>query len=368
MTVGPFDVTTERIAALGNRFTAFVGRLLETEASRSQMAGYRLAVNYVDTIPDEGVDASIRSAPGGDYIPSGDSAWQFKRSNHGPTACADELKKATWAHEFLRAGGSYILVLGVALPDNLIERRRKAAANKAVALDLIKADDRDRIRVYDANVLARWASLFPSLAASRLLDGPGSDVVDFETWSDTRWHQTLWVEDAARNTAMNSIRAQVASSGVVEVRVQGESGIGKSRLVMETLRTPELRPLVAYVHDAAAVRGEVLAHLAGEGRTAILVADDCPPERHVKLVERLPSDPGIRLVTIGDSGPAATRGPVFGVDPIDAETTDEFLKRNYATLSTEAPASSRTIVAATFAGPWCWPNVSQPPPRRRLPS
>ena len=90
-----------------------------------------------------------------------------------PAACATEFANADWAHEFLRAGGSYVLVLGASLSDKLIENRRKKIADKAIELNLLAADDNLRIRVYDANKLAQWASRFPSLAVSRLAGGPG---------------------------------------------------------------------------------------------------------------------------------------------------------------------------------------------------
>ena len=125
MAFGPLDITADRISALGPRFTEFVNRLLDLEGRARGLAGYRLTVNIIETIGDEGVDAATRQVPEGDWIPAGNTAWQFKRSNLGPKACADELGDAVWAHEFLRDGGSYVIAMMVALTDNLIERRRK---------------------------------------------------------------------------------------------------------------------------------------------------------------------------------------------------------------------------------------------------
>ncbi len=336
MTLGPFDITPERIQALGPSFTPFVNRLLVVEVSGARVHGYQLAINSNENTPDGGVDAALRNGVATDFIPAGDSAWQFKRTSLGPQACAEEFGGAAWAHEFVRTGGAYIMVMGVALPDNLIEARRRSVAEKALELGLLAADDPDRLRVYDANRLARWASRFPALAVSQLSGGPGLVAGDFDTWATGFTHTTTWVPDDGRSAAAESIRSQVTSQGVVEVRIQGESGIGKTRLVMEALRMPDLRPLVAYVADANAVSGELLAHLVSEGRTAVLVVDECPAERHIKLVEQLPSDPAIKLVTIGDLGPALSRGPVIGIVPIASEVTDEFLKVNFATLSPEA--------------------------------
>lgn len=350
MTLGPFDIPSERIQALGPSFTAFVNRLLDLEARRHGLQGYLVSVNSNETTPDGGVDASVRGAPLTDYLPAGDSAWQFKRTGLGPQACADEFADADWAHEFVRGGGSYILVLGAALPDNRIEERRKKVAEKAIELGLLTTDDRQRIRVYDANMLARWASQFPSLAVSRLAGGPGSVVVDYETWASGRTHDKRWVADTQRAAAVETIRSQVSSSGIVDVRVQGESGIGKTRLVLQALDDDELRPLVAYVSDERSVGGELLAHLIDDKRVAILVVDECPAERHIKLVERLPADPAIRLVTIGDAGAAATRSPVVAVAPMPEAEREEFLRTNYPQLGAEA----RRFVADHSDGNMRW--------------
>lgn len=351
--LGPFEISAERVESLGGRFTQFVNKLLELETSAQGMRGHQLAVTSNESTPDGGVDASLRGSIGSDFLPSGNSAWQFKRSGFGPTACAAELSGATWAHEFVRSGGSYVIVIGAALPDNLIERRRVSVVAKAIDLGLITEDDASRIRVYDANKLARWASRFPALAVSRLAGGPGSAAIDFDTWAAGRTHDKTWVSDDPRDGAMNAIRAQVASSGIIEIRVQGEPGVGKTRMVLEALRDPAISPLVAYVADERAVGGELLTHLISEDRVAILVVDECPAERHVKLVERLPADPAIRLITIGDTGPAATRTPVVGLTGVTADVTEEFLKLNYRSLRSE----SRRFVADHSRGNMRWTIV-----------
>src|SRR5207247_5086417 len=136
------------------------------------------------------------------------------------------------ANDFLRAGGAYFIALGADLPDKLVERRRRAVAQKAVLLGLIADDDRERIRVYAADALARWASRFPSLAVSRLLGGPGSVAIPYDAWARSRWHQSTWVADASRTELIAGIRSELSSRSLVDLRVDGDSGIGKTRLVL----------------------------------------------------------------------------------------------------------------------------------------
>ncbi|MDA8438294.1 MAG: hypothetical protein M0Z51_05445 [Propionibacterium sp.] len=80
---GPFTVAPDRVARLGNAFTAFVSRLLTSEAKASELAGTSVRTTYRDNIGDEGVDAVFESDIATEWIPEGVSAWQFKAS----TAC-----------------------------------------------------------------------------------------------------------------------------------------------------------------------------------------------------------------------------------------------------------------------------------------
>jgi hypothetical protein len=217
VTFGPFDVDPAQIDRLTSEFVPFVNRLMEAEVAGHDIRGYSLSITRNETTADGGVDAAMRGAKDSEWLPDGDSAWQFKRTNPGPKACADEFAGATWAHGFIKGGGSYVAVIRHTLTDSRVEARRKAITSKAIELGLISEDDRERIRVYDSNALARWASQFPSLAVSRILGGPGRVATDFRSWSESRNHQAAWTADALRDEAIQAIREQASSTGVVEL-------------------------------------------------------------------------------------------------------------------------------------------------------
>jgi hypothetical protein len=337
MDLGPFDVSASQVTTLGSGFTVFVNRLLDTEADGHQLRGHHLVLNDVETIRDRGVDAGIRGAPDGSaWIPQGDSAWQFKRYKLGPKGCGEELRGATWAHKYLREGGSYVLVLGVSLSDSLIEDRRKKLAEVAIELGLIDEDDRSRLRVYDAGALARWASQYPALAVSQIAGGPGNEAVDLERWSHSPWHQVQWVDEELRATYIETLRSKVCDDGLVEIRLEGESGVGKTRLVLHALDHDGLRNLVVYVRDVQRLSESLLVHLLQAGRQAILVVDECPGDKHLKLVESLTVDANIKLITIGDGGGISSRDPILKLGALPDPQAEEFLRRNYPSLGDEA--------------------------------
>jgi hypothetical protein len=335
MPLGPFDVSPQQVQALGSRFTEFVNRLLEAESSRSGLAGHQLRITSFESVADGGVDAATRDATATGWMPAGSTAWQFKRGDLQPAQCAAELKAATWAHEFLKAAGSYVLVLGKPWDDRAVERRRNALVNEAIVESLIAADN-GQIRVYDANQVARWASQYPALAVSQVAGSSGRPAIDHQSWGRKRTFQTAWTADASRTRAIALLRDRLQASGVMEVRVQGESGLGKTRLVLEALRDNAFAPLVAYVAEVDPSSGELLERLVAEERVGILVVDECSTDRHIKLAERLPVNATIKLITIGRPGLGAIRGAAITFDPMPASELQQFLKSNFGALGDQA--------------------------------
>src|SRR6266508_1640704 len=185
--VGPFDVTGEQIERLGASFTTFVNALLDAEVRSGDIVGYTLRTHSRDSTADGGVDAHIESTAGTAWIPAGETAWQFKRSDLEPAECKEELRGARWARELVSRGASYFLVLGERLGAERIARRRDALIEEAGDLGLRAPDE--AFVVIDGDMLARWASEFPSLAISAMLVGRELAVMEFALWSRSIRHQ-----------------------------------------------------------------------------------------------------------------------------------------------------------------------------------
>lgn len=228
------------------------------------------------------------------------------------------------------------MALGVRSTAQKIERRRKALVEEAIELELIFPGQEDRIQVLDANSLARWATEFPSLAASQVLSGLTQGVQDFEKWSRSSRHQTQWVDSAERSALIDQIRTTLIDPSGKELRIQGVSGIGKTRLVMEAVRTTTLRPLVAYVPDERAMSSDTLAHVIADDRSAVLIVDDCPGRAHEKLAEQIPFDARVKLVTIGEPDGYSVRSPTLELAELPDEGVEGFLTGNFPHLFAEA--------------------------------
>jgi hypothetical protein len=334
---GPFEITADQIQRLGPRFTSFANKLLTAEHSSQGLAGHTLSLNANETARDGGVDAALRGSHGTGWIPVGDTAFQFKRSSQSTPECVSELVGATRVHEMLKGGGSFVIMLGGdAVPDQGVQNRQKAIADKAVELGLIEAKDEQRLRVYDANLIARWASEFPALAVDPILQGIQVGAIDFERWRASRVHQHRYCPDPQRLQQIDDLRNRLASNQPVDIRLQGDSGIGKTRLALEALNDVRFRSLVAYVDDASQAGGGLIESLIDQGRHAIVVVDECPADRHLKLTAKLPVNPGVKLITIGDVGSSRSSGPVVGLSSLAGEAMDALLSASFPALSSEA--------------------------------
>jgi hypothetical protein len=330
---GPFAVSGEQIERLGERFTMFVNALLDAEGRSGDLVGYALRTHSRDNTADGGVDAHVESAVGTPWIPAGESAWQFKRSDLAPAECKAELRGARWARDLVTRGATYFLVLGARLGAERIEARRVALAEEAA--DLALGVGEESFVVIDGDMLARWATEFPSLAISSALVGRELAIVEFDLWSRSNRHLDQWVSSASRDAAIELLRRSLVDDGPPDVRVFGPSGNGKTRMVMEALRG-EWAPLVAYIAEADRASDVPFNVLLRTERPVILVIDECDDRRHEKLAEQIPAGSPLRLITIGGLQEHQLRSPIVEVGALEDDGLQGFLGTNYPGLWPEA--------------------------------
>ncbi|MFC3965464.1 hypothetical protein [Nocardia jiangsuensis] len=339
---GPFDVKPEQITRLGDSFTAFVNRLLDTEHSAARQAGATLVTNFSENTPDGGVDAAVTRSVGSEWIPAGESVWQFKKGDLAPGMCRQELRGALWAQERIRHGAQYRLVVGKALTARCQNNRKSALIAEAKSLKL--PCDPDLFEVIDANKIARWAESFPALAVSSIVGGAGQIATDFEVWSSSSRHQSDWVEKD-RIRVIEELRKYIDTDAVI--RVSGVSGVGKTRTVLEAIRGHDQVNLVAYIGESDSLSSAVyIQDLAKQGRAAIVVADQCDSQKHETLASALPSGSRIKLVTIGDAGNRVVLAPQVQISAMTEEAISMVLASTKPALWSEA----NRVVARLSAG------------------
>lgn len=336
--LGPFSVHPGQIADLGANFTAFINQLLIVEIARADMDGIALETSYLYNIGDKGVDAVSRADSNTSWIPKGETAWQFKAGDLSPGKCKTELEGASFALDVLRSGGKYRLVLGKSHPSSKIKDRLDKLTEAAVGKGVVLNDD--SIKVLTADSLARWTEENPSLAISPLLPGVSISniAVPFGGWAQSQKHASIWVPSAERDDKIAQIRGLMNGSEALDVHVEGVSGLGKSRLVMEAVRAQPFESLVVFIQSADFAVGSMINHLASKGRTAIVIVDECGRRQHESYAERLQIGSKIRLITMGepDLDMRVTSSPVIEPEKLDEEAMKRVLQTNASNLWPEA--------------------------------
>lgn len=118
-----------------------------------------------------------------------------------------------------------------------------------------------------------------------------------------------FMSGSAENKFILDMRERLRSgdaSGPVHVRVSGEPGSGKTRLVLEATRAADIAPRIVYAGNSPAgeaVLLEILRGARGGQRTAaeapILVVDECDPSARASLLNVLMNNEnGVHLVTV----------------------------------------------------------------------
>src|SRR6266851_2325204 len=317
MTHTIFTVTPEQLAALdAARAVALVANLLWAEARRIGLPTTQVRISSRINVPDGGVDASVDSSGisnfSGSFLPEGRSAFQIKTGESFKPWQEAIIKTELFGEKSpsrdalgdsvrgcLDAGGVYVLVCTGTDPD---EKEGRSAIENLQKFFGICGYQNAKVQVWGQFTLKGMLQTFPSLA----LDVNGNENVHFLThavWSSQAEMNRPFKAGARQQEFIHSLQATLRwSDRPVHVRVRGEAGIGKTRLVREASAVDDIRPLVLYCDGPAELLGgQLVAELLREDTQphAILVVDECDLERRTLLWNRLQyHSPRIKLVSI----------------------------------------------------------------------
>jgi hypothetical protein len=340
---GPWDVTPSNVLALRPAdLQALVTDLVRAEVSfRSRDVA---ALGSVHGAPDAerkdgSIDLLIEHFDGqSQYVPIGRSTWHV-------TSGENHARKAErWARGQLHAdavrsererGATTVLVL--------------VARTSAQTALLEKLDD--RVRVLTADKIAAWATQHNF--GLRLHGRPGLQPLKsaLAVMPGGRIH-FQWTED--RLAAKEKIWSYVRGASQSPMHIEGAAGIGKTRLVLETLdRLSGFGERAIYVRDGhwtpALAHDLLLGIEADRERTAILVLDECDAGSHARWVEQVsPLNAGsarVWLITISTSTLRDADGDSVVIERLsDAELT-RFLRAEY-----QLPEGALTAIVGECKG------------------
>ncbi|WP_410677281.1 hypothetical protein [Amycolatopsis sp. cmx-4-68] len=219
------------------------------------------------------------------------------------------------------------------LDSALVASRRQALEEEAASLGI---DVRPGMfQVMNASDLAAWAREHPALAVSPLLEGIGQIAHPFSQWSNLNRLGGKWIASPSRDKLRNALHEFIAKSSAPDFHVEGVSGTGKTRAVLEAIRGQEFEPLVAYVSAADDLPPTLLGQLQTQKRRSILVVDNCSASHHERLAAQLPTGTPVKLITIGESDGYRRPTEPFTLERIEDEPLREILRAREPNLWAE---------------------------------
>jgi hypothetical protein len=317
----PLQVTAETIKSLTPDSAVNIIRdLLWSEASCLQVGNIIINVSSDIDTADGGIDAEVSGVPTGSKITllsEGYTAYQIKSGSSFKLRTKSDIpqilfaKKAPGApvkqprpllprvKQCLERNGTFVvLVMGSDAPPScdivheIIESLEKVDSAYSSA----------KVKVYYANTIATLLDPYPALRL-KVLGAHGEQFYIHEEWSNLAdMTFPLHCGDDQASFLNNLAGALRSNDSPVHVRVTGDAGVGKTRLVLEATKHDDLRSQVIYFtspdifHQSQVIRRTLLSDNTA---SAILVVDECDGEQCSHLWNNLrSSSPQIKLITI----------------------------------------------------------------------
>lgn len=361
-----FELSASDISDLGDDdLRELVGRLCEAEFLQQGLSTSGILWGGAQEAADGGLDVSV-TAEGGlnkpDYVPRANTGFQVKKHAMGKAACKDEmLDKGSIKPiitELAGKKGAYIIVSGKDDCSDKMLQNRLDGMKSAIATLGNKNDL--KLDFYGRDRLSAWLRKHPgvSLWARHKLGKPLSGWQPFGRWAATPKamddelltddHPCVFAANATNKDpiklldGISLVRQKLASGGGV-VRITGLSGVGKSRfaqaLFEETVGEGPL-PKASAIYadlgdDLTPTATELVAFLIANDVAAYLVLDNCPPDVHRTLQQKVTSSgTKLRLLTIeydiSDDKPEETE--VIHLEPASEETVSKLVQRRFPEL------------------------------------
>lgn len=315
----PFPVEPSELARLGAiEATKLFVRLLRCDVFSVGLTPKDVILSLDTSKKDGGIDAKVEKTPKssgllafGDthfQIKTGSSfkPWQrsclikelFGKSSNKPSI--DLLGPAL--KDCLEAGGTYTLVV---FGYDLLPNQHTVAVKTLVSLFKEVGFANPKVDVLGQGQIAGEIERYPSVY--RDLFGLANDsLFTVRTWRTQSLMQQPLVIGDEQEKLINEIRDILKSNSSTFIRLVGEPGIGKTRLVLEAVSDEAVAPTVVYAPTGEAfqesrlfkdlIQSEIEFYLT-------IVIDDCDDRDRASILAVLKNKPSIRLVMI-DHGPA----------------------------------------------------------------
>jgi hypothetical protein len=359
-----FDVTPVELGQLGSEpAVAVLREMLWAEVHNLGIPITEVDVPFAVTTSDGGVDAVITGQPTGSgnglvfpprtsyQVKAGD--YQLTATRPGeieklliiPSAIADRVKSkappsgqayktdqiSPRIRNCLDGGGTFVTML---FGNDGIDTEEDAT-EKAIQKFLGEIDNKyadAKVKVWRQSSICGLLRQFPAVALL-IKNIPGFQLLNHQQWADRFEMTPEFVAAPDQQAIIDSLRETLRhdSQGSVHVRLLGEPGIGKTRLVLEALRADDLQSITLYADKATKVDGSVISAISSARHAhIILVVDECGPDARSELVRSFRAQgPAIKVLSIyqdRDETDSASEYRLFDVPPLPEAEIKQILE------------------------------------------
>jgi len=291
--------------------------LLWCEARRIGLSPHNVLISLNETVADGGIDAKVDGSPSADSIlVNGQIFFQLKAGTSFKPWQPSQLKKELFGksttvptrdtlgesiRECLDNNGRYVLVV---FGHDLTEPQQRTSKQQLVGMFQQMGFPSPLVEVLGQSQILGLLAPYPSLC----LDHLGRSGLQFQTVDSWRMNDDMMQAlklGVAQIQFIEEIRATLSKGDFQHIRIIGEPGIGKSRLVLEAVSLDDISPTVIYVSNGDDFqKSSLFNELLRPDRQFVvaLVVDDCGERDRASIWGTLKGRVGIRLVTI-DHGP-----------------------------------------------------------------
>ncbi len=335
-TINSYDIFRLRTPG-GNLFTEFVDALIKAEAYIGGVPLSNLSTTLRTNIRDGGVDTEIRVAIPTDSTGCLDvpTCWQYKATQNSNVSEADlrtEVKKP-YSKELIEKGYGYRLCI---CDDITAEKRTEWEEILSEEVKNIN-NSAPAPKILSASNLADWASRLPAVVI-RFFQPGLEQLLHLQAWGQNITKLTptfveVEVWSSVKQRLLDHADFSKPCNDVI-LPMQGEAGVGKTRLTYEALVSLEgSESLVLYTIDTKAV--EIAYTLANDKSVrAILIADECLLKTRIQLNTLLAGHSNrVRLICLDNSGERLlTDAAEPWLEKIPEDNVDSILKQNFPTV------------------------------------
>lgn len=320
-----------------NEAVDLLRELLWAEASVLGIGKHLINVPSAITVRDGGVDAEVQNPhdqPGQGLIKQGLTRYQVKTGEFQPSkpsnigsilyTCTNKSRVLKpRVKSCLDNNGTLVVVLfGWDDPEPRDAWLSDKFRQELASIDQTYQDA--RIEIWPQNKVIGFLKAFPSLA----LRVTGRNHARFQThwsWSQQDDMRNGLKAGAGQSDLISNIQTELRRGpAATHVRVWGEPGIGKTRLVLEATRANDLRPLVIYCDSAEKFKdSDLMSEILKDDNdfSVILVIDECDEDSRSYIWNKF-KHLGLRIKVISifsELDPTTGNIAYFDIPPLDDE-------------------------------------------------